>query len=355
MPVWNTTGLSLSCYPPLPDHVAQPWDAADDYLLLQARPAETLIVNDRFGALTCALPQAAIWNDSASALFSANENLRANQLPDAAERTVAGLDAVARTVQQVLLRLPKNQEQLGYWLNQIASQCPDATILLAGMARHIPVSLLKWLQANSAEYEQLPIERKARLMRIRGWRQPPQQLYKGYNSAGLTLEALPGVFAREKLDIGSQVLLQHLQLPAEGTVIDLGCGNGLLALSVASQNPLLKVIATDDSAVAVLSARHNAGLNRLNIDVRHGDILQAVNEKADLILCNPPFHDGHKQLTNIAQRMFEESRQHLYAHGVLYVIANRHLPYRPLLNRLFRKVSVISSDPRFSVYRCSLS
>lgn len=355
MPVWNATGLTLSCYPPLPDHVAQPWDAADDYLLQQARPVETLIVNDRYGALTCALPQAVIWNDSASALFSANENLKANQLPEVAGRTVAGLDAPARPVQQVLLRLPKNQEQLAYWLNQIASQCPDATILLAGMAKHIPVSLLKWLQANSAEYEQLPVQRKARLMRISGWQQPPLQLFRGYSSAGLTLESLPGVFAREKLDIGSQVLLQHLQLPTQGTVVDLGCGNGLLALTVASQNPQLKVIATDDSAAAALSARHNAGLNRLNIDVRHGDVLQAVSEKADLILCNPPFHDGHKQLTNIAQRMFEESRLRLNAHGVLYVIANRHLPYQPLLNRLFHKVSVVSSDPRFSVYRCSLS
>ncbi len=55
MPVWETTGLTLSCHPPVPDHIALPWDAADDYLLTRVEPLDTLTINDRYGALSCAL------------------------------------------------------------------------------------------------------------------------------------------------------------------------------------------------------------------------------------------------------------------------------------------------------------
>ncbi|WP_430462452.1 class I SAM-dependent methyltransferase [Thalassolituus sp. LLYu03] len=353
MPAWNSAGLTLECFPPLPEHVAQPWDAADDYLLSEADTRlNTLIINDRFGALTCALPSARLWNDSASALSSARHNLALNALPAADARMLATLADLPADTRQILLQMPKSQDQLHEWLTVISTKAPAATILLAGMAKHIPIPLLNWLQANADHYQQLPIRKKARLMRLQGWNKPLANRWKGYRAFDLSFEGRAGVFGREKLDIGSQVLLKHLTLPDQGTVIDIGCGNGLLALVAKSRNTALNVIATDDSQAATESAAHNAQINGLDIQVRHGDILSAVTEKADLILCNPPFHDGHTQLTNIAQRMFEESAEHLTANGQLLVIANRHLPYLPLLRNSFRNVEVMSADQRFSVYAC---
>ena len=352
MPVWTATGLTLECDPPLPEHVTLPWDSADEYLL-RAADQNALLINDRFGALACAFPAATLWSDSASARHCWQQNLQRNGLPDAEPRCVSDLTAAARNKPLILIRLPKTLDQLIYWLNQITVAAPDARILLAGMAKHIPVSWLKTLESRSAEYHQYPIQRKARLIRIRHWQSDNQPPWKGYISDdGLILKGLPGVFCRDHEDIGSRVLLRNLQLPGQGVLIDLGCGNGLLALTAARRQPGLSIIATDDSRAAVLSAQENARANGLTLDVRQGDSLSAVPEQADIILCNPPFHDGHRQLTDIALRMFREAAGHLRADGRLLVIANRHLPYFKPLRRLFRQVHIRSEDPKFSLYEC---
>jgi 16S rRNA (guanine1207-N2)-methyltransferase/23S rRNA (guanine1835-N2)-methyltransferase len=223
------------------------------------------------------------------------------------------------------------------------------------MAKHIPVALLNWLEAHSEDYIQHPITRKARLMTLRGLSRFTGlvDIWQGYQYQGMSVEALPGVFGRQQLDPGAAVLLAHLPADAEGTVCDLGCGNGILSLALSHQIPGARIIATDDSELAVLSARRNATANALkNIEVRQGNALSGVTETLDWILCNPPFHDGHKELTNIAQLMFRDAARQLSPTGTLLVIANRHLPYQPMLKRLFRSVRVISGDKRFSLYRC---
>ena len=354
MPTLPTDNFLLECFPPLPDHVALPRDAADDYLIASADPAAAkVIINDRFGALACAFPSATLWSDSFSARRSWDHNLTLNQLPPAAGRTLTSLTETAAGTQQVLLRMPKALDQLCHWLDRISNAAPEAEILLAGMAKHIPVSWLKRLQQNSAGYQQLRIERKARLMRLRGWQAAPRPAWRSYSSGdGLHLSALPGVFSGEKEDAASRLLLDLVALPQSGRLIDLGCGNGLLALTAASRAPALTVIACDDSAAAVESAEYNARQNDLTLTVRQSDCLSEVAETADIILCNPPFHDGHRQLTDIAARMFTEAAQHLNQDGYLAVVANRHLPYLPLLRQHFREVKTVSSHPKFSVYVC---
>lgn len=352
MPVWQHTGLTLDCYPKVPAHVSLPWDAADEYLLEQCNHSSsvsTLLLNDRHGALSCALPHTASYNDSASGRIATQRNRALNSLPDA--HIVDSLQAA----EQILVKIPKNWEQLLDQLALITALAPTATVYLAGMAKHIPVSWLQWLEKNASRYTQYKIMRKARLIEL-----TPSNLmttsndrFKGYKSdSGLNLSALPGVFARLQMDIGSRVMLEHLPKDMTGTVCDLGCGNGLLALSIKQKHPETRVIATDDSLLAVESARRNAEANDLSIDVRHGNILQAVEESLDWVVCNPPFHDGHKQLTNIADAMFLQSQQQLKSNGTLLVIANRHLPYQAKLKSLFGSVHSLSSDKRFVVYEC---
>ena len=70
------------------------------------------------------------------------------------------------------------------------------------------------------------------------------------------------------------------------TVIDVGTGSGILSIA-ASKLGALKVIAVDLDAVAVDSAKQNIAYNNLNnISVRHGNLLDVVDEKADVIVAN---------------------------------------------------------------------
>ncbi|MFT3719825.1 peptide chain release factor N(5)-glutamine methyltransferase [Pseudorhodoferax sp.] len=81
--------------------------------------------------------------------------------------------------------------------------------------------------------------------------------------------------------------LEHL--PRQGRVIDLGTGSGAVALALAQRRPDATVTATDRSADALAVARANAA--RLGLPVRflHGDWLQSIDERFDLIVSNPPY------------------------------------------------------------------
>ena len=77
-----------------------------------------------------------------------------------------------------------------------------------------------------------------------------------------------------------------------------------------------------------------------------------MTELADTILCNPPFHSGNRISTAAAERMFKQARKQLKKDGQLLVIANRHLPYAPILKKNFNKIKTLASDSKFVVYQC---
>ncbi len=104
------------------------------------------------------------------------------------------------------------------------------------------------------------------------------------------------VFSRDQLDIGTRLLLAHI--PASDgyrDIVDLGCGNGVVGLMAAQQNPAATLHFVDESAMAVASAQATlAGSGLANpAHFSQGDALSGFPPaSADLILCNPPFHQA---------------------------------------------------------------
>ncbi|MEE1618006.1 DUF7059 domain-containing protein [Brachybacterium sp. J153] len=71
-------------------------------------------------------------------------------------------------------------------------------------------------------------------------------------------------------------------------VLDLGCGGGIQALHASRHAE--HVVATDLSDRALAMAAFNAALNQIELDLRHGSLLEPVaGERFDLIVSNPPF------------------------------------------------------------------
>jgi 16S rRNA (guanine1207-N2)-methyltransferase len=69
----------------------------------------------------------------------------------------------------------------------------------------------------------------------------------------------------------------------------------------------------------------------------------------DLIVCNPPFHQGNALGDQIAWRMFAQGRQQLRAGGQLWIVGNRHLDYPAKLKRLFGNCRQVAANPKFIV------
>ena len=170
------------------------------------------------------------------------------------------------------------------------------------------------------------------------------------------LRALPNVFSREKLDIGSRFLLQHLAdlAPAE-TLVDLACGNGVLGLAAIKEGKANKVAFCDESSMAIASAWLNAKQvfpGQVNDFTFHqGDgLLDYSGDKAQLILCNPPFHLGHTVDEFAGKHLLGQCQHHLSAGGRLCLVANRHLDYLPTLKRDFQRVEKIAQNNKFIIW-----
>lgn len=115
----------------------------------------------------------------------------------------------------------------------------------------------------------------------------------------LDLNVTPAVLIpRPETEVLVEQALARLPRDQARTVIDLGTGSGAVALAIAHERPLARVIATDADGAALAVARANAERLRLpNVEYRHGDwFAPLANVVADVIVSNPPYlaaHDPH--------------------------------------------------------------
>lgn len=263
----------------------------------------------------------------------------------------------------VLLRLPKSLTALDDWASDIARRFPNATVVAAGMIKHMTLTQNQVLRRHYATLNISHARQKARLL-IASDALPnvPEaraaDIELGSNAgaaAGLRIVALGGVFAGAALDIGTRALLDTLnkRLPpfVDGeSVIDLGSGSGVIAAWLARRG--YRVRASDRSLAAVRSTRATAAANGLAdaVEVHWEDALAAVDASSQqLIVLNPPFHDGTEVTTDPALRLCAASARALAPGGQLVTVWNSHLRYRPQLERLVGPTEQWERTPKFTV------
>lgn len=84
------------------------------------------------------------------------------------------------------------------------------------------------------------------------------------------------------------------------TIVDVGTGSGIIALTLALELPYATVYATDISKKALKVARENAQLLEANVTFLEGDFLQPLIEEgiqADIIVSNPPYISWEEKAT----------------------------------------------------------
>jgi 16S rRNA G1207 methylase RsmC len=316
------------------------------------------VVNDSWGALSVALAPQALWTDSALSALALRRNERANARVETP--VVWSTATPAGAADLVVLRIPKHRPLFEYQLAQLARSLPvGATVLAAGMDKHLSVHTAHMLERIIGPTERLPGERKARLFRaVKATRVAPQCTTTATyycELLGGELHGLPNVFSREQLDSGSRFLLQHLhRLEPVETAIDLACGNGVLGLVAVKQGLAQRAVFCDESALAVASAELNARrlLPRAAASFRfhHGDGFHGYEgDAAHLVLCNPPFHQDHTVNAHAGRHLLNQCSRQLLPGGCLLLVANRHIDYTPLLKRRFEHVEKCAGNSRFNL------
>lgn len=350
----------------------QAWDAADAYLLQQWRAAalppdaRLLLVDDAWGALAVALAKAGrrpvSWGDSHLGALALAANLRqAGLAPDAVPFVPVVADP-GGPFDAVLLRLPKGLDALEDTLRRLRPALHHGALVLAGgMIKHTPTRAWRLLEQLLGPAPTTPGWKKARVGAATFTRPDPGPgpSFPGYALPGdrLEMQGGPGVFGGGRLDGGAALLLRHVPATdAPLAAADLGCGDGVLALALARRCPRATVLAVDESHRAVACAAANLArqfpdaADRARVTVRVADgLADAAPGSLDLVLCNPPFHQGHAVADTVAGRLFEQARSALRPGGRLLVVGNRHLGHHAKLDRLFGGHDLVDGDGRFHV------
>jgi 16S rRNA (guanine1207-N2)-methyltransferase len=145
----------------------------------------------------------------------------------------------------------------------------------------------------------------------------------------------PGVFSWDRVDPGTAALLKLLP-PLSGQGADLGCGVGVLAHAVLASPTVTRLALIDVDRRAIDCARRNVDEPR--VAFAWADATTFALEGLDFVVMNPPFHDAGWESRALGQRFIEAAHRALRKGGVLWMVANLHLPYEAVLEPLFTRV-----------------
>ena len=123
-----------------------------------------------------------------------------------------------------------------------------------------------------------------------------------------------GLFSCDKIDDASRTMLENIP-ELHGKLLDLGCGYGVLGVTLAKKYNI-DVTISDINSLALDYAKKNAKLNNVNIKAIHSDCFENISGTFDNIVLNPPIHAGK----DIMYKMYSQAAQHLTPNGSLYVV-----------------------------------
>jgi len=355
----------------------QAWDAADEYIIKHIdtlnlpSSASMAIINDDFGALTCAFSehQPSVFSDSFMAHSAIKENLSRNRKASIKPASSLDIENAEGIFDIVIIKVPRTLALLEQQLIDLHGSIDANTIVIgAAKVKMVTSNAIALFDKYLGTTKTSLAVKKARLIfsevKVKAEKSPmPFPTQVNDPNIAFTLYNHANVFCREQLDIGARLLLKNLP-KLSGYCIDLGCGNGVLGISLMQQNKRASVRFVDESFMAIASAKLSLSKalgdeianERANFTLSH--CLQSLIKndaiKADLILCNPPFHQQNVITDDIAWQMFVDAKNMLRPSGELRVVANHHLDYSAKLKRLFGGCEVVASNSKFVVLSVTL-
>ncbi len=178
-----------------------------------------------------------------------------------------------------------------------------------------------------------------------GWTARPATVAGGFRT-------MPGVFSADGPDPGSRLLAEEVRGRLAGRVADLGAGWGFLGARILQDERVSSLDLVEADYVALDCARHNVPDPRARFHWADATRFKA-DASLDAVVMNPPFHRSRAADPALGGAFIASAARNLAADGVLWMVANRHLPYAAVLDALFQDVTECLASSGFRVYRAA--
>jgi len=176
---------------------------------------------------------------------------------------------------------------------------------------------------------------------------------------GKTIYSKPGQFGWNKIDQGSALLAATFtdwlndqpwrDAVSEKKALDLGCGYGYLSLALAAEG-FGSIIATDNNAAAIYSCERNLhNAETKNVSVVAANCADSITEKVDLVLCNPPFHQGFANESALTERFVQAAANRLNPSGTALFVVNGFIAIEKQAAKHFGHCQRLADTGRFKV------
>ncbi len=172
-----------------------------------------------------------------------------------------------------------------------------------------------------------------------------------YKQNKITLFADCGVFSKSKIDFGSNLLLKTIELENVKKVLDVGCGYGIIGLTISKVKPEILVTMVDVNLRAIALCEKAIEYNEIkNAKVFESNVYQNVNDTYDLIVTNPPIRAGK----NIVHRILLDGINHLNKGGSLWCVIQKKQGAPSALKALetvYKEVEVVANDKGYWIIK----
>lgn len=173
-----------------------------------------------------------------------------------------------------------------------------------------------------------------------------------YRGKSIKLLTDNGVFSKGGVDFGSSLMLKQIDPVGKKKILDVGCGYGVIGISLALTEPNAHVTMVDVNERAMNLSRQNASNNgATNVLVKESFAYQNVDDMYDLIVTNPPIRAGKK----VVHEILEGSFKHLTDDGDLFLVIQKKQGAESAIKKLktlYSYVEKVAIDKGYWIINC---
>lgn len=168
-------------------------------------------------------------------------------------------------------------------------------------------------------------------------------MYKwNYGGKEFEFETEESMFSPAHADVGTAAMLSLVEVRPGQKILDLGCGCGIVGISLAGTVGAENVVMADVDPTAVNLAKKNAaaaGFGEITAYVSDG-LAQIPDRDFDMILSNPPYHTDY----SVAKGFIGEGFHRLKTGGMMVMVVKRPTWYQNRLKSVFGGVRMAEKD-----------